>query len=384
MKPFLMLLIALAWLVSAAATSIYLAGLRGIGLSVRSLRDPRFLIGLDSRDRVAIVVPARNEAARIGRLVRSITSAGPHVSSAVIVDDESSDGTINEVLRAAGGDPRVAVLRIAGRPQGWAPKAFAVQQGALSAGDARALLFLDADVAGDVSSLASMASHVMDGELMAFEPRFTCRTAFCRMSQPMLNALLHGFFGFHRALDRKNRHSLIYGCCWSLTPYTFWEAGGMAGVRDSLLEDRTLAVRLKSMGVRLIPVDAREVISVESWGSPRELINLLRRISYHTTRRLNALTYVGLSAGVALLFLWPFAAIPLLALRAWLAAAGPLLTYAAQVAFTAAGAREARIPAAWALAAPLSGAIIAYGIISSRWASIEWKGRKILAQSLSS
>jgi glycosyltransferase involved in cell wall biosynthesis len=58
------------------------------------------------QSRVAVVVPAWNEAPRITRVVRGLPA---WVDAIVVVDDASTDGTV-EVARAVG-DPRVAIVR---------------------------------------------------------------------------------------------------------------------------------------------------------------------------------------------------------------------------------------------------------------------------------
>jgi len=58
------------------------------------------------QSRVAVVVPAWNEAPRVGRVVRGLPA---WVDAIVVVDDASTDGTA-DAARATG-DPRVAVLR---------------------------------------------------------------------------------------------------------------------------------------------------------------------------------------------------------------------------------------------------------------------------------
>jgi glucosyl-3-phosphoglycerate synthase len=93
---------------------------------------------------VAVCIPARNEAATVGPIVRSIISAltdrfgaAPLVDEVVVVDDGSDDGT-DDVARQAG----ALVVRTESRPGG---KGQAMRS-ALIATDADLIVFVDADV----------------------------------------------------------------------------------------------------------------------------------------------------------------------------------------------------------------------------------------------
>jgi glycosyltransferase involved in cell wall biosynthesis len=63
-----------------------------------------FHMWLDSR--VLVVVPAWNEAPRIGRVIRGMP---PWIDAVIVVDDASHDGT--DVVARARGEPRVHVVR---------------------------------------------------------------------------------------------------------------------------------------------------------------------------------------------------------------------------------------------------------------------------------
>ena len=82
--------------------------------------------------RIAVIVPARNEAHAIGDAVRSIVAQGPVLAEVVVVDDGSSDDTA-EIARAAG----ARVDRDVGRPDAPGDRERAVRPGPWSGGSGR-------------------------------------------------------------------------------------------------------------------------------------------------------------------------------------------------------------------------------------------------------
>ena len=92
----------------------------------------------DVRRRVAVIVPARNEEARIGSVLRAVTSCRL-ADEVIVVDDGSDDGT----ARVASTFANVSVLKLP-RNVG---KAGAMWEGARST-KAGILAFVDADLGG--------------------------------------------------------------------------------------------------------------------------------------------------------------------------------------------------------------------------------------------
>ena len=110
------------------------------------------------RPRASIVVPAHNEAAVIGELLRAVLDrAVPHELEVVVVVNGSTDDTASIARRFAG----VRVLEID------TPSKVA----ALNAGDAAATVFpriyLDADIGITLASLRAVVSALEDGALAA-------------------------------------------------------------------------------------------------------------------------------------------------------------------------------------------------------------------------
>ncbi|MGH3993949.1 MAG: glycosyltransferase family 2 protein, partial [Pseudonocardiaceae bacterium] len=97
-----------------------------------------------SGELVSIVIPARNEAAGIETVVRSILASSYQPFQVIVVDDRSTDDTAAIVRRLAEGEPRLRLLSGAPLPDGWYGKPWACRQGyEAAAGDL--LLFTDAD-----------------------------------------------------------------------------------------------------------------------------------------------------------------------------------------------------------------------------------------------
>ena len=89
--------------------------------------------------RVSIIIPARNEAHNLPKLLGSIANQAVRPHEILVIDDGSTDGTA-EIARAHG----AAVITSQPLPDGWRGKTWACHQGAQSAtGDH--FLFIDAD-----------------------------------------------------------------------------------------------------------------------------------------------------------------------------------------------------------------------------------------------
>lgn len=94
-------------------------------------------VALKDDQRIAVILPARNEAATVGEIVRAVISShgGGLVDEVLVVDSASSDDTA-EVAAAAGAG--VVVAEVPGKGE-------AMWQG-VAATDADLLVFLDADL----------------------------------------------------------------------------------------------------------------------------------------------------------------------------------------------------------------------------------------------
>jgi len=107
--------------------------------------------------RLACLIPAYNEGARIGAVLR-VAVSHPDIAEVIVVDDGSRDDTAAVVADVAGRAPQLRLIR---QPNRGKSAALAT---ALRATDAPVVMFLDADLEGlDTEALEALIAPVRDG-----------------------------------------------------------------------------------------------------------------------------------------------------------------------------------------------------------------------------
>ncbi|MGH9612905.1 MAG: glycosyltransferase, partial [Bryobacteraceae bacterium] len=116
---------------------------------------------------ITAVIPARNEAALIGRAVNSLLSQDfPGILRVVVVDDHSSDGTA-AAANAAGLSERLRVVAARPLPQGWTGKLWALSEGLREAAADSPDFFLltDADIVHSPDNVRKIAGEALSADL---------------------------------------------------------------------------------------------------------------------------------------------------------------------------------------------------------------------------
>ena len=124
---------------------------------------------MDDHTYVSLIIPAFNEEARIGKSLENILSflqPQPYTWEVIIVDDGSSDRTVQLVQQRFGHHPGVRIHR-QGRNLG---KGEAVKQGMLL-GSGEYLFFSDADLSVPIETLSLFLSYLEKGFPVAIGTR---------------------------------------------------------------------------------------------------------------------------------------------------------------------------------------------------------------------
>lgn len=239
------------------------------------LRAGRQIEPAGQQARVSILIPARNEAAVIGQTVQRILDQSLAPFELLILDDASTDATAAVAREAGKDDPRLRIISGSPLPIGWSGKNWACQQLSEQAtGDI--LVFTDADVIWSPDALESLAAEFerTQTDLLTVWPTQHTRSWAERLVVPMMAFAIVGYLPV--ALVHHTPWSVFAaanGQCLAFRRRAYFKIRGHAAVRDQIVEDVSLARRIKKAGLRLRMVDGAGLIACrmyQDWPSVRQ------------------------------------------------------------------------------------------------------------------
>ncbi len=338
--------------------------------------------------RVAVIVPARDEARNIGPCLRALTAQRYPADRVrfIVVDDDSSDDTARIAAGLATEDSRITLVRAPPLPPGWKGKVHACCVGATAAGDAEWLCFIDADMRAAPKLLASAIEAARaDGlDLLTLAPRQRLESFAERLILPCGLYALAFSQDLAKIQAPESGDAVATGQFMLLRREPYERVGGFAAVRGEICEDVELARLLKRRGSRVLMQDATHLLETRmytGWSTlwPGFAKNLIH-MAGGTVRTLRlAVAAVVLSWAAVLIPACDASACLAGSHGACVALAPALAASCAAFALHIAGAAHFGIPWAYGLLFPAGytvGAMLA--LDSIRWRAIgrvRWKGR---------
>ena len=364
-----------------AVTWSYLAFARGSFWRIKSAKpDASFNPGFSGG--VVAVVPARNEAELIGPVVTFLLNQCVAMP-VVLVDDESTDGTVDVARRAsekAGKADALIVVRSKPLPAGWTGKLWAMHQGIERA---RALspiwlVLADADVLHGPETVANLGLIASQGpyDLVSFMVKLHCESVPEKLLIP---AFVYFFFMLYPPAwirDTRRPTAGAAGGCMLVKAETLERAGGLEAIRSAVIDDCALARLLKQHGGKLWIGVTDQSQSLRRYSTFSDVEHMVSRTAFNQLKHSSFLLLFTI-AGMVITYLAP----PLLLLTpsrpaifmgaaAW---ATMTITYSTMV-------RYYRLNPAWALTLPLAalfylGATIHSAVKYWNGSGGDWKGR---------
>ncbi len=215
---------------------------------------------------VSVVVPARNEAERIGPCLAGLR-ADPDVGETIVVDDRSEDDTA-AIARAGG----ARVVEGAPPPTGWIGKQWAQQQG-LEAAVGEWVVSLDADACPRPGLIRAVIAELRDADLVTVAPRFVCDSWGERLLHPSMLATLAYRFGPLGAEGGapSPQRTTGNGQCFAASRERLLASGVLARVSDHITDDIAMLRTLAGDGWRIRFVDGADLLAVKMHASVGEL-----------------------------------------------------------------------------------------------------------------
>jgi glycosyltransferase involved in cell wall biosynthesis len=217
---------------------------------------------------VSVVVPARDEAGRVGECVAALLAQDAAVVDVTVVDDGSSDATAVEAARAG-----ARVVQAPPPGPGVAGKAAACAHGAAVATAGRWLAFVDADVVLAPEALSRLLGACLAGGSVAASPlaRQVTGSWWEELLLPELGLAVAERLDLDALADPGRPEAFLSGQCLLVRRDAYEAAGGFGAVAGSLVEDVALARRLKAAGHRLEVRLAPDLAAVRMYGHPGDL-----------------------------------------------------------------------------------------------------------------
>jgi hopene-associated glycosyltransferase HpnB len=336
---------------------------------------------------VAVLVPARDEAALIGRTVAGLLEQDyPGEFHVFLVDDHSSDGTAaraSEVARARGRADALDVIVAPDLPAGWTGKLWALRTGHAAArtsfDQAEFLWLCDADIGHPPSALRRLVSHALEDrrDLVSLMVLLKAEGFWGRLLIPPFVYFFQKLYPFAWAADPKRRTAAAAGGCVLLRRGTFERAGGFEAIRGALIDDCTLAALVKHADEgargRIWLGLTRTSVSLRPYAGFAEVWNMVARTAY-TQLHHSPLLLLGTLAGMVVTYLGPPAALIVGLATGQLAAASlGLAAWSLMAVSFLPTLRLYRLPALWAPTLPLAATLYSAMTVASAWR--HWRGR---------
>ncbi|WP_035356210.1 glycosyltransferase [Edaphobacter aggregans] len=369
----------LAWLIALAWLWKAITAARGLP-RITNLLEPQFDLEPAGAPSIVVIVPARNEEQALPAALASLLAQDYNNLRIIAVDDRSTDRTAAILDTLAAQNPaRLRALHVKELPHGWLGKPHAM---ALAARHAIAvdqpdyLLFTDADVLFTPQAIRrSLAQAVI-----------TNADHFVTFPTPIVKTIgegvLLGYLGVMglwaarpwKISDPKAvRDSIGIGAFNLLRTSAYQQLGGFDALRMEILEDLTLAHRVKLANLRQRVAFAPRMVSLHWAAGAIGVVNVMTK-NLFAVFRFRIIFVLAACLGLTALCLGPF--LFLIATSTRFAAVLAIISIAALYAVSK---RHSKISVWYALSFPAGALLFFYSLLRSafitlREGGITWRG----------
>ncbi len=251
---------------------------------------------------LTVLIPARNEEKNIADAIKAVLAQKVD-ATIIVVDDCSMDNTAAIAREAIGSSGKV----IQGHPvpDGWSGKLWALQQGLAHAGSGH-LLLMDADILLKPGIIATALEFMEKNHLdfLSLMARLRMKALPERFFMPAFVYFFKLIYPFRLSNRPGNPVAAAAGGFILTTREVLEKVKAFESIKDALIDDCTLAARVKSAGFRTWIGLTRSVVSMRPYNNIRDIWHMVERTAF-TQLRHSFLLLALVTALMALLFIVP-------------------------------------------------------------------------------
>ena len=261
---------------------------------IRSIKySPRLV---EKRDRafipqpkVSIIVSARNEEKHIKACIESLLNQDYPNFELILVNDGSTDNTLNIMNEICTKDDRVKILNIESKPAGWVGTNWPILQGYLLS-DGELLLFSEADTYHMRDTMSLCVQYLIENRLDALNllPRSMAHDFFTKLLLPMHSIHRHTFCSPVDANDPNKKKVFFLGTYYLIKRDVYEKIGTHASFREHIDNDFFIGKKLKQLKFKMKQIRGEFYLRTDSLRSWRWMYNQISRITipnYQENRR---------------------------------------------------------------------------------------------------
>ena len=227
---------------------------------------------------VTVLVPARNEARVIQHTLSRVIAQGDGVQI-ILVDDNSTDETVE--LAGSLKSDHLTIIPGKPLPEGWSGKLWGLEQGRKEVTTSYILL-LDADIECDPDMLRALKTKLEDENLdfVSLMAKPPMHSFWDKLLMPAFIYFFKLLYPFRLSNSRNKIIAATAGGCILTKTHILEEIGGFAAIKHALIDDCTLARKVKDRGYRIWLGLTRTIRTVRPYKGLGEIWNMVARTAY--------------------------------------------------------------------------------------------------------
>lgn len=315
---------------------------------------------------ITVLIPARNEGATIEKTLQALSVQGVNLPI-ILIDDQSEDNTSEKARNFP-----VTIISGTTLPTGWSGKLWALEQGFAHVKTAYILL-LDADIVLDKGMIATLL-HKAEHEQLAFvslmaEPNMS--NFIERLLMPAFVFFFKLLYPFQLSNTPESKIAAAAGGCILVKREALRKIGAFHCLRDALIDDCTLASRIKQAGFLTWTGLSHSVKSHREYQTLLPIWNMVSRTAY---TQLNYSIFWLLVCTLLMVSLFWFAPVGSFLAGGWLGIMIGLFTWVAMLIAYIPTLRFYHCSTLWVVTLPLIGSLF----LLMTWTSAlkYWRGER--------